>query len=211
MDFGQLYAANCSGCHGATGELGPAPPLNDPLFVAIVPEEELQRVIRDGRATTPMPPFLRANGGSLTDAQVKVLVEGIKSHWKSGKPLEGTPPTYTLVKGNGVQSTPDSRKRGADVYQRACAGCHGPNGSGGERSGSTVGAINVPAFLALISDQALRRIIITGRPDLGMPTYAETDGRTPDFQPLTTIEIDDLMSLLTHWRATNTVARTDQP
>ena len=57
LDFDQLFAANCAGCHGATGELGPAPPLNDPLFVAIVPDEELLHVIRDGRAGTPMPPF----------------------------------------------------------------------------------------------------------------------------------------------------------
>ena len=54
----------------------------------------------------------------------------------------------------------------------------------------------LPAFLALISDQASRRIIITGRPDLGMPNYAETDGRPEDFQPLTSAEIDDLVALL---------------
>ncbi len=49
-DFGQLYAANCAGCHGATGKVGPAPPLNDPLFAAIIPNEELLRVIRHADA-----------------------------------------------------------------------------------------------------------------------------------------------------------------
>ncbi len=77
-----------------------------------------------------------------------------------------------------------SRERGAMVFERACAGCHGPNGTGGERNGATGGAINAPAFLALISDQALRRIIITGRPDLGMPTYAE-QRRPPSRLPTT--------------------------
>ena len=33
-DFGQLYKQNCAGCHGADGQLGPAPPLKDPLFLA---------------------------------------------------------------------------------------------------------------------------------------------------------------------------------
>ena len=45
-----------------------------------------------------------------------------------------------------------------------------------------------PAFLALISDQELRRIIISGRPDLGMPSYAEKTGRPPDFRALTSAE-----------------------
>src|SRR3954470_3666440 len=48
LDFGVLYERNCSGCHGANGQLGPAPPLNDPLFLAIVPEGELSHVIEEG-------------------------------------------------------------------------------------------------------------------------------------------------------------------
>src|SRR5437764_10903761 len=53
LEFAALYKENCSGCHGADGTLGPAPPLNDPLFRAGVPEEELLRVIREGRFATP--------------------------------------------------------------------------------------------------------------------------------------------------------------
>src|SRR5882757_5937291 len=126
VDFDQLYAANCAGCHGATGKLGPAPPLSNPLFVAIVPDEELMRVIRDGRVGTPMPAFSRTNGGSLTDNQVKLLAEGIKSHWRSATPLTVTPHAYALAKGEGLQSTLGNREHGADVFRRACAGCHGP-------------------------------------------------------------------------------------
>jgi mono/diheme cytochrome c family protein len=93
-----------------------------------------------------------------------------------------------------------------EIYQRACAGCHGLNGAGGEGNHSRVGAINAPAFLALISDQALRRIIITGRPDLGMPTYAENRGRPADYRPLNSAEIDDLVALLAEWRSAGNVA-----
>ena len=63
------------------------------------------------------------------------------------------------------------------------------------------GAINDVAFLALTSDQTLRRIIITGRPDLKMPDYASRDGRAKDFAPLTSAEIDDLVALLAQWRS----------
>lgn len=211
VDFTKLYAANCAGCHGANGELGPAPPLNDPLFAAIVPDDELRRVIRDGRHGTPMPAFARANGGSLTDAQIEALASGIKSQWKPSSPLDEEPPAYPLGKGVGVQTTPGSRARGAEVFARACAGCHGSDGKGGRDDGLMGGAINVPAFLALISDQALRRIIITGRSDLGMPTYAANDGRPADFQPLTSAEIDDLVALLADWRSSGTVAQQSGP
>jgi mono/diheme cytochrome c family protein len=216
LDFHRLYAANCAGCHGANGQLGPAPPLNDPLFVAIVPEAELLRVIGQGRAGTPMPPFARSQGGPLTEEQVKVLATGIKSHWKPDEPLgqsppEHAPPEYALPVRGAAQAALGSRQRGAEVFARACGECHGASGGGVEKEGVVENAINVPAFLALVSDQALRRVIITGRPDLGMPTYAEHDGRPDDFQPLSSEEINDLVALLADWRASGATVVQDQP
>jgi cytochrome c oxidase cbb3-type subunit III len=82
------------------------------------------------------------------------------------------------------------------TFARACSGCHGQHGEGGDGAGP----INDPAFLALTSDQELRRIIITGRPDLDMPDYAGTSGRDPGFKPLDAREIGDLVELLARWR-----------
>src|SRR5262249_47040938 len=73
VDFATLFRQNCAGCHGADGQLGPAPPLNDPLFLALVPDAVLEQVVTEGRPGTPMPAFARSKGGSLTDAQVKAL------------------------------------------------------------------------------------------------------------------------------------------
>jgi mono/diheme cytochrome c family protein len=149
-----------------------------------------------------MPAFAREHGGGLTEAQLKVLANGIKTTWRAEASRPDMLPAYALGAGN-VQ-------RGAQAFQRACAGCHGQNGAGDEQNGSTTLAINSTSFLALISDQALRRIIITGRPDLGMPTYTEGDGRPADFESLTSAEIDDIVSLLASWRITNNVARIGQ-
>jgi cytochrome c oxidase cbb3-type subunit 3/ubiquinol-cytochrome c reductase cytochrome c subunit len=197
-DFNALYGTRCRGCHGADGKLGPAPPLNDPIFLAIVPEAELVRVISKGRTVTPaqktpMPAFARDQGGPLTEPEIKTLAQGIKKCWVASP--SGGLPAYL------AGSSAGDKDRGARVFARACAGCHGTQGNG-ERDGKPLqgGALNQPAFLALISDQALRRTIITGRPDLGMPAYNGSTGRPPDFHELTSAEIEDLVALLRSWR-----------
>jgi mono/diheme cytochrome c family protein len=78
LEFATLYKTNCAGCHGADGEYGPAPPLNDSLFRSLVPAKDLERVVSAGRPGTPMPAFALANGGTLTAAQIRVLVYEIK-------------------------------------------------------------------------------------------------------------------------------------
>lgn len=204
--FDILFRQNCSACHGADGKLGPAPPLNDPLFLAIVSRQELVNVISSGRRGTPMPAFAKSAGGSLTDQQVSVLAEGIPSHWKSATPLQGNLPEYLLSKADEPPAPAGDPKQREALFERACAECHGKDGQG-----DGAGAINDPDFLALISDQALRRIIITGRPDLGMPNYAESDSRPDDFEPLTSAEIDELVALLAAWRIGGKVASKDNP
>jgi mono/diheme cytochrome c family protein len=227
-NFDALYKTSCAGCHGADGKLGPAPPLNDPLFLAIVPDEVLLRVIREGRAVTPkqkspMPAFSLGEGSPLspaqaeawaqlkeetraaprqqsplTAAQVQLLAEGIKRRWGPPAAPSGTVPPYLAAAGASAGKKDEGAGKG--VFARACAGCHGKEGEGIERDGRLRRKIHDPAFLALISDQQLRRYVITGRPDIGMPPYDGKDGRPPDFQPLTSAEIDDLVALLAHWR-----------
>ena len=198
-NFDALYSERCAGCHGADGKLGPAPPLNDPLFLAIVPDAELRRVVSAGRAVTaaqrtPMAAFARANGGPLTDAQVKALADGIKKRWQPASSADAPP----------YLSPPGSKRgdsgAGFRTFTSACAGCHGMMGEGVERDGKVGNQINNKAFLALISDKALRRIVITGRHDLGMPPYDGKDGRPADFRPLTSGQIDDVVALLASWR-----------
>ena len=227
LDFNLLYGKRCAGCHGADGNLGPAPPLNDPLFLAIVPDKELHRVITEGRFATPgvkspMPAFAQQQGGTLTAPQVQALADGIKKRWKAAPPAPANLPSYLgamtkppsqalpekpanvapapLREDEPVRTAVLMQESRLKLFTRACATCHGGQGQGGKHGDQTIGAINNQAFLALISDQALRRIIITGRPDLGMPAYDGKQGRPSDFQPLTSAEIDQLVILLAQWR-----------
>lgn len=184
-DFRTLYALHCAGCHGADGKLGPAPPLNDPIFLAIVPDDVLTSVVTHGREGTLMPGFARHHGGDLTDEQIDIVVKGLRTTWQKEpfRPKKGQrPPAY-----QASSSVAGDAKAGAKFFGKVCADCHGEKGRGGD-----AGALNDPAFLALLSDQALRRFVITGRPDLGMPTYQENGVGDK--------EAADLVALFASWR-----------
>ncbi len=182
------YATNCSGCHGEDGRYGPAPPIHDPLFLALIPDEELVKVILNGRPGTPMPGFAKANGGPFDEAEAGELARQLKARWGDPKQKTAGVPTYLDPGGGDVEA-------GRAVWAKACANCHGADGKG-----NTSGAIHEQAFLGLTTNQALRRLIITGRPDLGMPDYADRKGRNEKFQPLTQVEVTNLTAYLASWR-----------
>ncbi len=194
QSFEVIYRRNCAGCHGAQGKLGPAPPLNDKLFRSLITDDDLERIISGGRPGTLMPAFAEGSGGQLTAEQVVVLAQGIKSYWGPVEPAPAGTPPYRPESGKPDPAA--AHDAGLQAFARACASCHGDHGEGGDDAG----AIKVPEFLALSSDQALRRLIITGRGDLGMPNSGDGEGRSPGYQPLTSREVGELVSLLASWR-----------
>ena len=189
MEFGELYRINCTGCHGADGKFGPAPSLNDPLFLSIFSDKQLLEILHGGRPGTLMPAFSREEGGLLSEAQIQSLAAGIRATWAKAEGVPDNPPPY-------LASSPGDPAAGQAKFELYCARCHGKDGQGG-----TEGAVNNPAFLELISDQALRRIIITGRDDLGMPNYLGLVEKSSQKQPPTSQDISDIVALMGTWRA----------
>jgi cytochrome c oxidase cbb3-type subunit III len=53
------------------------------------------------------------------------------------------------------------------VYGAFCASCHGTNGEGGPKAGAIVDG----SYLALVSDQNLRSIVIAGWPSIDAPDW----------------------------------------
>jgi len=47
--FRTLYDRQCAGCHGRDGRLGAARPLNDPVYLAVVPADRLRAPPDDER------------------------------------------------------------------------------------------------------------------------------------------------------------------
>ena len=201
-DFNQLYSQNCAGCHGTDGRLGSAPPLNDPLYLAVANADALREVTAKGVAGTAMPAFAEQSGGSLTDKQIDALVEGMRSQW--GRPNDFKDvalPPYSLQDAINSGSGPGDTQRGANVFATYCAQCHGPDGRGGPTGGSVVS----PSFLALASDQSLRTTTIVGRPDLGKPDWR---ANVSD-HPMSPQEISDVVAWLVALRGNKLVVGQD--
>lgn len=201
LDFPTLYKQNCAGCHGANGENGAALPLNNPAYLAVAGADNLRTVTAKGVSGTLMPAFARSSGGMLTDQQIDALVSGMLQAW--GRPQEfagvALPPYASTAPGNAAE--------GQKVFMAACARCHGADGLGvkaepGKPSpaGSSPDSIVDPTYLALVSNQSLRSLIIAGRPDEGVPdwrSYLSGSGG----HALTEQEIDNLVAWLAGHRS----------
>ncbi|MBB5339518.1 c-type cytochrome [Tunturiibacter gelidoferens] len=205
LDFATLYKQNCAACHGNNGKNGAAISLANPVYLAVAGEQTIHQTIAQGVPGGLMPAFAKASGGSLTDKQVAILGQSIVQQWSASDQLAGTtlPPYAATLQGDA--------NRGQQAYSAACARCHGADGEGTSADSKTsdpkatagkLGSIVNPSYLALISDQDLRSIVIAGRPDEGMP-----DWRSDSAQPLNDQQITDIIA----WLASKRVAEPGQP
>jgi len=193
LDFATLYAENCAGCHGAVGKGGAAIALADPVYLAIADDAAIRKVIANGVAGTAMPAFAQSSGGMLTDKQIDGIISGIRSSWgRPGILATANPPSYAATSaGNAV--------RGEVAYRTYCESCHGPSGHGSAKGSS----IADDSFLALVSDQALRTIVIVGRSELGAPDWrGDVSGK-----PMSDQEVTDVVA----WLASRRVQNPGQP
>ena len=180
LDFRALFSENCRGCHGLDGAISGAISLDSPTFLATVPRDFLVKVVSEGVAGGNMPAFAKNNGGMLNPEQIEVIVDGLLA--KKPASTEGPLPPFSAPPGDPVAG-----KAAFGVY---CASCHGADGNG-----SSAGSVVAPAYLGLISDQYLRTVVISGRPELGCPDFRS---RVPG-RPMSDSEISDV----TAWLASN--------
>ncbi|MGA6973381.1 MAG: c-type cytochrome [Candidatus Binatus sp.] len=193
-DFAALYGENCAGCHGADGKSGAAIALNNPIYLAIVDDASMRRVIAGGVAGTPMPPFAKSAGGSLTDSQIDLLIGGLRQKWSGDSSAGAGAPPYSA-------SAAGDSSNGAQVFAANCQSCHGAEGKGGPTAGSVVD----PSYLSLVSDQYLRTIVIAGRPELGHPDWKNDVAG----QPLTPAQVSDVVAWLASKRPASPLAKSN--
>jgi len=163
LDFATLYKQNCSACHGENGRNGAAIALANPAYLAYAGAANLTRITANGVPGTMMPPFSRQSGGTLTDQQIQVLIQGMLNTWGKPAPQPGTSP---LPYASTLTGDP---AKGAVAFAATCARCHGAPAA------ASTGSLVDPAYLALISDQGLRSFIVAGHSDAPIPALADQD------------------------------------
>jgi len=193
LDFTILYGENCAGCHGTDGRGGAAIALANPVYLAIADEAAMRKMIADGVRGTSMPAFAQSAGGMLTDKQIDVITKQIRARWSRPGFLAGVEAPSYAAKSAGHAG------RGELAYKTYCESCHGAEGRGG-KGGS---AITDGAFLALVSDQGLRTVVITGRPELNAPDWR---GNVPG-KAMSEQEVTDVVA----WLASKRVQNPGQP
>jgi mono/diheme cytochrome c family protein len=184
-DFATLYSENCAACHGASGQNGPAIDLANPEYQALVDDATLHKWISGGMPGTEMPAFAQSAGGMLTDAQVNALISGMRKRWARPNVFSSaTPPPY-------AQAHAGDAHGGEQIYQARCSACHAPSHQ----------QITSRDYLALVSDQALRSIIIAGRPDIGQPDWSHLGTGGKAAPPLSTQDVDNIVAYLASLRS----------
>ena len=98
----EVFAENCSGCHGTIGQGGFGPPLAAAGFASLVAP-----MVEEGGIE--MPPF----GDQLSDAQI----QGVAAYVAQSLAV---PAARTAVTAEG-----------GEIYRLYCAGCHSTTGRGG--------------------------------------------------------------------------------
>jgi len=194
-DFSTLYKENCSGCHGANGHNGPAMDLANPEYQALVDDGTLRKWISGGMPGTEMPAFAQAAGGMLTDAQVNALIAGMRRRWSRPDVFAGAaPPSY-------AQSQKGNDHSGEQIYRSRCAACHAASPQ----------QVTNSDYLALVGDQALRSVIIAGRPDIGQPDWSHLGPDGSAAAPLSAQNVDDIVAYLASLRNPATTDARNEP
>jgi mono/diheme cytochrome c family protein len=193
-----LYAENCTICHGAEGEgLGATPALNSD-GLREMDFEDVFHVIERGRYNTNMAAYGVDEGGIFTNAQIDSLVAVIQyANWDTVAArvdeLGLTPPEMVVVELSDetlgvVRGLPngDTLAGGLTVYVEECAACHGANGEGT----ALAPALNSAELLARMDDADLVRTIGQGVPGTLMAGWDSA---------LADEDIVNVVYLVQHW------------
>ncbi len=172
-----LFFDNCSKCHGEAAEGGVGPQLNNPVFLELVTDAMLTRWIANGKVSTGMIGFAKAEQGvnELTPRQIGDIVSYLRT-------LEGKERVSVKRSPHGVPQL------GKIWFTESCSQCHGEAGEG-----SSGPALSNRAFLKNASDGFLMATMAMGRDGTEMRPVKKSPQSILD---LTGDQINDIVAYL---------------
>ena len=171
-DGASVFAAFCTGCHGAKGQgrrygnQGVVfPAIGNPDFLAVADDAFLRTTIAFGRPGRRMPAWAGTESG-LSPVEIGSVVDYLRG-LAPGTPVEGLAP---LPRGDAT--------RGEALFVRNCSGCHGARAEGGEAP-----ALGSPVFLAAASDTYIEQTVLRGRAGTQMRHFGQASLAFPMLEP----------------------------
>ncbi len=168
-----LFAENCTDCHGKSGQGGPNPslpgdtiaPISSSEYLKTRDDATIRSIISNGQPNFGMSPFGTENGGPFDDEQLDAIVAFIRN-WESNPPAEA--PTASADVQTPIPTAAPPSLTGGQLFAIACASCHGSLGEGG------VGpAFNTNEFQSGPDDQALFDTISNGHTATPMVAWGD--------------------------------------
>ena len=180
----QVFAANCTTCHGVNGEGSSLGVVLNSDEVRATDAAELSRIITEGVPGTMMAGW----DGALADEEIETVVAFLRN-WDviTAAGLELIPPAPIQIDLNNPEEV---LALGERLFSTTCVSCHGDNGSGG-----TGPALNSQQFLTRKTDEQIADTIIYGghRRNSIMPAFGDR---------LTSVEIDAIVQFVRAWEPT---------
>ena len=155
----QIYADNCAACHGANGAGTTIAPAIDSADLRATPKDETISLVNNGVNGTLMASWQNI----LSPEEITATVDLIY-RWQD---LIATGVDFPEVEVMSIPSSPELIADGQQLFNIACASCHGVDGYGTRMAP----ALNNQLFLEETPDAAIYQIIAGGVSGTLMPAW----------------------------------------
>lgn len=188
QDGATVFGTFCTGCHGLRGEgtrfpgARSTPSVANPDFLAVADDRFLMATLRQGRpGPSGMPAWGDPESG-LRPQEIEAVITHLRALGRTPPPPPGAHPR------RWIRADPAP---GEAMYARLCAGCHGPQGEGGEGP-----ALANPVLLTNATDTYLVETILRGRRGTPMRGFGTPSTVRPQ---LTSGEVESIVAHLRTW------------
>ena len=185
-DGATIYGTFCAGCHGLAGDgvrspgVASFPSIASPDLLERVSDQFLEATIRHGRPGRRMPAWGDKDGGLRPD-EIRAVVGFLRERSGVSAKPETAPPRWVKADAGA----------GERLFRKACSGCHGARGEGGEAP-----ALNNQVLLGAATDTYLVETITKGRRGTVMAGFEEPSAVRP---ALSGGEIESVVAFIRTW------------